>query len=131
MSETKSNTLKEFNEKTFINITENEFEDEEINCVDCSNKFIWSTGEQTFFRDKGLQNPPKRCKECKKAKNERLSAINAAHNAGIRQRIEVVVRCAECDSTTTVPFYPSQGRPVYCRTCFLSMNPNILDGKES
>jgi CxxC-x17-CxxC domain-containing protein len=27
-----------------------------------------------------------------------------------------------------VPFYPSQGRPVYCRSCFLEMNPHILNG---
>jgi CxxC-x17-CxxC domain-containing protein len=23
---------------------------------------------------------------------------------------------------TTIPFYPSQGRPVYCRACFLEMS---------
>lgn len=26
--------------------------------------------------------------------------------------------CAECGRTTTVPFKPTQGRPVYCRDCF-------------
>ena len=105
-----------------------EFDDKSILCIDCSVDFIWTVGEQAFFRDKKLQNPPKRCKECKQAKNERLAAIAAAQASGVRQRIEVAVNCAKCAETTTVPFYPSQGRPVYCRSCFLEMNPSILNG---
>jgi len=103
-------------------------EDKSILCIDCDNNFTWSVGEQVFFRDKQLQNPPKRCKECKQAKNERLAAIAAAQASGIRQRIEVAVNCAKCGATTTVPFYPSQGRPVFCRSCFLEMNPSVLNG---
>jgi CxxC-x17-CxxC domain-containing protein len=30
------------------------------------------------------------------------------------------VVCAECGATTTVPFKPTSGRPVYCRDCFRS-----------
>ena len=105
-----------------------EFDDKSILCIDCNVDFIWTVGEQAFFRDKKLQNPPKRCKECKQAKNERLAAIAAAQASGVRQRIEVAVNCAKCGETTTVPFYPSQGRPVYCRSCFLEMNPSILNG---
>lgn len=105
-----------------------DLEDKGILCIDCGTNFIWTVGEQAFFRDKKLLNPPKRCKECKQAKNERLAAIAAAQASGVRQRIEVAVSCAKCGETTTVPFYPSQGRPVYCRSCFLEMNPSILNG---
>lgn len=118
--------LKEFNKQTFAD--EPELKDTSIRCIDCGKDFIWSVGEQTFFRDKGLTNPPKRCKDCKKAKNERIAAVNAAQSAGIRQRIEVAVHCAKCRSYTTVPFYPSQGRPVLCRSCFLEKNPNLING---
>jgi CxxC-x17-CxxC domain-containing protein len=104
------------------------FDDKSILCIDCDNHFTWTVGEQVFFRDKQLQNPPKRCKECKQAKNERLAAIAAAQASGIRQRIEVAVNCAKCSAPTTVPFYPSQGRPVFCRSCFLEMNPSVLNG---
>ncbi len=86
---------------------ENEYQDRAIKCVDCSENFIWTAGEQVFFHDKGL-------------KNERLAAIAAAQSSGVRQRIEVSVQCAQCGQQTTVPFYPSQGRPVYCRSCFLA-----------
>jgi CxxC-x17-CxxC domain-containing protein len=97
-----------------------QYQDRPITCVDCSKDFTWTAGEQVFFHDKGLQNEPKRCKPCKHAKNERLAAISAAQSAGIKQRIEVTVTCAQCRAQTTVPFYPSQGRPVYCRACFLA-----------
>ena len=102
------------------NLTEEEyFFDQTIRCVDCKKDFIWAIGEQIFFRDKGLSNPPKRCRNCKTAKNKRITDITAAHKAGFRQRIEIAVYCAKCESYTTVPFYPSQDRPVLCRSCFL------------
>ena len=113
-------------EVTTASSVESEFEDKSIVCIDCSRDFIWTAGEQAFFRDKKLQNPPKRCKDCKQAKNDRLAAIAASQTSGVRQRIEVSVKCARCGEATTVPFYPSQGRPVFCRSCFLEMNPSIL-----
>ncbi len=119
-----SNSPSEMLQNTFE--SESDFEEKSILCIDCNKDFVWSIGEQTFYRDKGLENPPKRCKECKQAKNERLAAITAAQAAGIKQRIEVTVNCARCNSQTTVPFYPSQGRPVYCRSCFLEMNPDLI-----
>ncbi|MEP6787792.1 MAG: zinc-ribbon domain containing protein [Acidobacteriota bacterium] len=105
-----------------------DFEDTAIVCIDCVQEFIWTAGEQAFFRDKMLQNPPKRCKECKKAKNKRLEAIEAALVTGKRHRIEVRADCARCGTSTTVPFYPCQGRPVYCRTCYLELNAERANG---
>ncbi|MBA2621076.1 MAG: zinc-ribbon domain containing protein [Acidobacteria bacterium] len=122
MPQAEPSNLKEFNQKTFADAPE--LEDIEIVCIDCGNPFVWTIGEQSFFRDKGLQNPPKRCKDCKNAKNERLAAITNAQSSGVKQKIEVAVYCATCNAYTTVPFYPSQGRPVYCRSCFLQMNPS-------
>ena len=100
---------------------ETEFQDRAIRCIDCGEEFVWTAGEQLFFHDKGLKNEPKRCKPCKQAKNERLAAIAAAQANGNRQRIEVSVICAQCGQQTTVPFYPSQGRPVFCRICFMAV----------
>jgi CxxC-x17-CxxC domain-containing protein len=116
--------LKEFNQKTFAD--EVDLFDKHIVCIDCGEKFLWTIGEQVFFRDKGLRNPPKRCRKCKLAKNERIASIAAAQAAGVKQRIEVAVYCARCNEYTTVPFYPSQGRPVFCRSCFIEMNPGVL-----
>jgi CxxC-x17-CxxC domain-containing protein len=121
------NNLKEFNQKTFAD--EPEIQNKDIICIDCGGEFVWTIGEQIFFRDKGLENPPKRCRDCKQAKNDRLAAVNNAQKLGIKQKVEVAVYCARCGAHTTVPFYPSQGRPVYCRSCFLEMNPSIINNK--
>ena len=98
--------------------TASEFSDLPITCIDCSESFMWTAGEQAFFHEKNLLNPPKRCKECKRAKNRRLAAIEMAQATGKPHKIEVNAQCAECGEKTTVPFYPSQGRPVFCRCCF-------------
>lgn len=90
-----------------------------ISCTDCHELFTWTAGEQAFFREKALQNPPKRCKACKKAKNKRIEAVHEAAAQGKRYRTQMTVKCAECSIETTVPFFPSQKRPVYCRACFL------------
>ena len=59
-----------------------DFPDRSITCVDCGEPFVWTSGEQVFFHDKGLKNEPKRCKPCKQAKNDRLAAISAAQLSG-------------------------------------------------
>jgi CxxC-x17-CxxC domain-containing protein len=127
MSEGNSIDLNGFKKNTIT--TEDDFEDKDIICIDCGDVFTWTSGEQLFFHDKNLKHPPKRCKPCKKAKNERLNAISKAQAEGYKQKIEVRVNCAKCEIQTTVPFYPSQGRPVYCRSCFIAMNPDTLKQK--
>jgi CxxC-x17-CxxC domain-containing protein len=33
-------------------------------------------------------------------------------------RSETKTSCSQCGKETTVPFRPTQGRPVFCRECF-------------
>ena len=33
------------------------------------------------------------------------------------------VKCTECKKDTTVPFEPTKGKPVYCKTCFAKHRP--------
>lgn len=94
---------------------EPEFTDKPLDCIDCGEEFVWTAGEQEFFRDKGLKHTPKRCRQCKKVKTERI-----AEDSKRTQKIEVSVVCDKCEAVTTVPFYPSQGRPVLCRSCFIN-----------
>ena len=42
-----------------------EFEDKRLVCQDCGNEFVFTAGEQEFYKEKGLDNEPKRCKECR------------------------------------------------------------------
>ena len=42
--------------------------DKNIICKDCQQEFVFTEGEQEFYREKGLQNEPQRCPDCRKAK---------------------------------------------------------------
>ena len=88
------------------------FTDKTITCRDCGMDFVFSAGEQQFFADKNFKNEPKRCKACK-AKRSDMSGQGTGS-----QRTETKATCSQCGKETTVPFRPTQGRPVYCRECF-------------
>jgi CxxC-x17-CxxC domain-containing protein len=91
-----------------------EFQDKTLKCVDCGNDFIFTAGEQLFFHDKQFKNEPKRCKNCK---TQRLSAMGAKSGSA-PPKVETRTTCSNCGKETTVPFRPTQGRPVLCRECF-------------
>ncbi|HEY2470941.1 MAG TPA: zinc-ribbon domain containing protein [Terracidiphilus sp.] len=80
--------------------------DRELKCADCGSVFVFSAGEQEYFQEKGFKNDRKRCKACK-----------AEREFG-KRGIETRVTCSECGVETTVPFKPTQKRPVLCRGCF-------------
>ena len=47
-------------------------EDKTIKCQDCGKEFLFTVAEQEFYAEKGFNNEPKRCKECRdKKKAER------------------------------------------------------------
>jgi CxxC-x17-CxxC domain-containing protein len=91
-----------------------EFQDRLLKCIDCGSEFLFTAGEQLFFHDKQFKNEPKRCKPCK---TKRASALGAAP-ANSYQKVETRTTCSHCGKETTVPFKPTQGRPVFCRECF-------------
>lgn len=44
--------------------------DKTLVCKDCGKEFIFTEGEQDFFREKGLESEPKRCIDCRRAKRQ-------------------------------------------------------------
>lgn len=42
--------------------------DKTITCQDCGADFIFTTGEQEFYKEKGFENEPLRCASCRKAR---------------------------------------------------------------
>jgi len=85
-----------------------DFTDRMLKCVSCGNDFVFTADEQIFFQAKQFINDPKHCKACK-AKRITKAA---------KTRSETRTVCATCGTETTVPFRPTQGRPVLCRACF-------------
>ncbi|HVZ61469.1 MAG TPA: zinc-ribbon domain containing protein [Terriglobales bacterium] len=90
-----------------------EFQDKVLKCIDCDSDFVFTAGEQLFFHDKQFKNEPKRCKPCK----SKRAGIGQA-TPGNYSKVETRTMCSQCGKETTVPFRPTQGRPVLCRECF-------------
>ena len=88
-----------------------EYRDKALKCIECGSEFIFTAGEQIFYADKGFKNEPKRCKNCKTKRGQSPGERGYA-------RAETTTKCSQCGKETTVPFKPTQGRPVYCRECF-------------
>ncbi|MDQ3045878.1 MAG: zinc-ribbon domain containing protein [Chloroflexota bacterium] len=86
-----------------------DFDDQTLTCRDCGEPFTWTAGEQQFYQEKGLANVPARCPACRSVRKAKL---------GLQERVQTEVVCAECGESTTVPFLPRNGNPVYCSRCF-------------
>jgi len=80
--------------------------DRELKCVACGETFIFPAAEQEFYLLKGYVNDPKHCRRCR-------SIGRVA-----KPRVETPIKCSECGTETTVPFKPSQNRPVLCIRCY-------------
>jgi CxxC-x17-CxxC domain-containing protein len=48
-----------------------------------------------------------------------LPDVQVAPSRRRSAKAETLVQCAECGKGTSVPFKPTQNRPVYCADCFL------------
>lgn len=40
-------------------------------CKDCGAEFVWTVGEQEFYKEKGFENQPARCPSCRRAAKAR------------------------------------------------------------
>ncbi len=84
------------------------FEDKTLVCKDCGAEFVFTAGEQEFYAEKGFQNEPVRCKDCRNNRKNTRSSEREMHDA----------ICAECGAPTKIPFEPRNDRPIYCSACF-------------
>ncbi|HHW31625.1 MAG TPA: cytochrome C551 [Clostridiaceae bacterium] len=51
--------------------------DKKIICKDCNSEFIFTEGEQAFYREKGFENDPQRCPECRRARKQQRNSFNS------------------------------------------------------
>lgn len=47
---------------------ESEMEDRKLTCRDCGVEFVFTVGEQEFYKEKGFENDPVRCPDCRRAR---------------------------------------------------------------
>ena len=115
------------------------YEDKMIVCSDCDQEFVHSAEDQERYASRGFEHEPKRCRECRE-KRKASSPQGGGGGGGGRphrsggggghrgnrdfgdrppREFHDAV-CSACGQSTTVPFKPVEGRPVYCRDCFRS-----------
>lgn len=84
------------------------YEDKTLVCKECGNEFVFTAGEQEFYHERGFENEPQRCKECRDARKNASREI-------------FTTTCAACGKEAKVKFKPRDDRPVYCSECFAKM----------
>ncbi|MDQ2872471.1 MAG: zinc-ribbon domain containing protein, partial [Candidatus Eremiobacteraeota bacterium] len=81
-------------------------EDKILTCKECTQRFTFSARDQQFYLEKGFQNEPQRCRDCRLARKAQGPGGGAP-----RENFHTV--CAQCGAETSVPFRPRGDRPVY------------------
>ena len=119
--------------------------DRTLTCRDCGEAFTFTAGEQAFYTERGYSEPL-RCPACRAARKQQRTSSGGdsygssysgggygggdsysrgggggygggdSYNRGPRQMYPAV--CSQCGQETEVPFQPTAGKPVYCRSCF-------------
>ncbi len=87
------------------------YADRNLKCKECGEDFVFTSGEQEFYAEKGFTNEPQRCKPCRDSRKQSAR--------GEREMFEAT--CADCGKIAKVPFRPHEERPVYCSDCFAKM----------
>ncbi len=99
------------------------YQDRALTCRDCTEEFVFSAGEQTFYATKGLTNDPQRCPSC------RAAAKRARSSDGPREFHAAI--CGACGGQAVVPFAPRNDRPVYCSACFDKVRAGTIAAEAS
>lgn len=86
-------------------------EDKTLTCKDCTTQFTFTVRDQQFYAEKGFENEPQRCRDCRAQRKTSRSQSGSS-----RRMFDAT--CARCSAATQVPFEPRGDRPVYCRACF-------------
>lgn len=113
--------------------------DKTLTCKDCHADFQFTESEQAFYKEKGFENEPQRCPDCRAAKKQQRGDNGGGYSSqsgqnrggygsyqsgnnrggyGNEQREMFPAVCAECGRQTNVPFKPTGDRPVYCKDCY-------------
>ena len=99
------------------------YADKPMTCRDCGQAFVFSSGEQEFFAQKGFTNEPSRCPECRSARKASGGGGGSGYSSGGgygRQEREMFsATCSTCGNEARVPFQPRGDKPVYCSDCFI------------
>jgi DNA-directed RNA polymerase subunit RPC12/RpoP len=49
--------------------------DKKIVCKDCGKEFLFTEGEQAFYKEKGFENDPVRCNDCRRSRKNQKTQV--------------------------------------------------------
>jgi CxxC-x17-CxxC domain-containing protein len=109
------------------------YADKIMTCRDCGTEFVFTSGEQEFYAQKGFTNEPTRCSACRqqrKAGGDRSAGYaNGRDSYSSRGDREMhSATCTSCGREAQVPFVPRDDRPVYCSECFQQQRQSYSRG---
>ena len=58
--------------------------DKTITCRDCNSTFIFNESEQAFYKEKGFENEPQRCPDCRAARKQQRGNGGGGYGGGNR-----------------------------------------------
>jgi CxxC-x17-CxxC domain-containing protein len=129
------------------------FADKTLTCRDCGSQFTFTVGEQEFYAQKGFDNEPTRCSNCRQSRKQSRSgggygsrdsygggySSRDSYGGGYSSRDSYgggggygsdrgqrelhTTTCSSCGRDAQVPFVPRGDKPVYCSDCFQSQRP--------
>jgi CxxC-x17-CxxC domain-containing protein len=94
------------------------YTDKTLACIDCSESFTFTAGEQEFHASKGFTSEPRRCPNCRRLKKQQNGDAGGFGGDRRPPRQLFDATCASCGKEAKVPFEPRGDRPVYCSDCF-------------
>ena len=53
--------------------------DKQLVCKECQKEFLFTLGEQEFYKEKGFLNEPQRCPECRRARKQAKRKIRSVN----------------------------------------------------
>ena len=90
------------------------YQDKTLKCRDCGKEFVWTSGEQEFFAQKGFDKPPIRCFSCRKKKKDKSQNPVPVKSDG---ELFTIV-CSKCAKKSEVNFKPRNPTGILCSECF-------------
>ena len=123
------------------------YQDRQLTCTECGQPFTFTADDQAYQAERGFNNDPKRCPDCRAARRAQRSDGDSSgarpgysssnsgggysggggggysggggggYGGGSSRPLYDAV-CAACGKETQVPFQPRGDKPVYCSDCF-------------
>ncbi|MCX7924047.1 MAG: zinc-ribbon domain-containing protein [Clostridia bacterium] len=60
--------------------------DKTLTCKDCNTEFTFTESEQAFYKEKGFDNEPQRCADCRRARKQQRNNNRGGYGSSNNNR---------------------------------------------